>query len=901
MLLALVLVAGGIGTFGLSRFLQALSSGGITHEIMRELAPVDRIEASPGDLRGYNVVIITTDTTRADHVGCYGNRSVETPVIDSLAREGILCAQTVTPSPSTLPAHSSLLTGLYPYRHGARANGTFRLEDQVNTLAERLKERGYRTGAVISAFVLDSRFGVDQGFDYYNDDLTKGMQYSRHMFRERAAELTNEPATQWLRENAQGPFFLWVHYFDPHAVYLAPEPFRSRYAYDPYDGEIAYVDSQIGVLLGQLKDLGVRDKTLVVYTADHGEGLGEHGEQTHTLLVHDATLHVPLIFHAPSRLPKGKVIHRQTCLVDVMPTVLSLLGEPVTDKLDGLDLCVVPKTKTRPVLIETIASMTLHGWAPLVGVRRDDYKYILAPTAELYDLKNDPRELENLHAADSQVVRDLSAHLAAWLGDDPYLAARRAVDLSNLGVDEDALEHLGALGYVATGRAQLDESVPLPDPKEMIGHWETVQNAINLQAQGKAKEALPILKKCVANVEGDIFARTVLAGIYRQMGELDKAFEEYRRAAELEPQDEHIRLGIAAVHVARQQYGEAEQQIAEALKIESECAQAYSLHGQIAQYRGMEQEALTFYLKAIEMDPGSVGAGAYNQIGFLHLYAGRRDEAREAFRSALAIDALDATAHDGLANILKLEGKVAQAMAELELALRFDPNQPRALSTLASLISQRGDQEKSLKLCQRAVEVAPRFAPALNNLGLIYRRRNNLQLAEKYYLEAIKIEPRLDAAHVNLAQLYTRQGKRDKALEEFRRAVAVNPRNPNPIALANLGVYHFNKQEPAAALVYYQRALKVDPDYALVHKYIASIYSLKDWDRPDLVAYHVGRSLDLDPRQPEADQMRDLVKRAEVAAASRAAAAGPPSSVDAPAAAAGSTGSAGSPSPSSHE
>jgi hypothetical protein len=176
----------------------------LTGEIALPLDEVDHIDAAAGALEGYNVVVITTDTTRADHIGCYGNRGVKTPVIDGLASEGILCAHATTPSPSTLPAHSSLLTGLYPYHHGARANGTFRLDDKVTTLAERLKSAGYRTGAVISAFVLDSRFGLDQGFDLYHDDLTKGMKYSANMFRERAAELTNEPATQWLREHAGG-------------------------------------------------------------------------------------------------------------------------------------------------------------------------------------------------------------------------------------------------------------------------------------------------------------------------------------------------------------------------------------------------------------------------------------------------------------------------------------------------------------------------------------------------------------------------------------------------------------------------------------------------------------------------------------------------------------------------
>jgi len=869
MLLALGLIVGGVSVLGLRGLFRAITGDGITHQIMPELEPVDRIAADAGDLRGYNLLIISVDTTRADHVGCYGNRSVQTPVIDGLAREGVLCAQAVTPSPSTLPAHSSLLTGLYPCHHGARANGTFRLEEKVTTLAERLKARGYRTGAVISAFVLDSRFGLDQGFDLYHDDLTKGMQYSAHMFRERAAELTNEPATEWLREDPESPFFLWVHYFDPHAVYMPPEPFRSQYADDPYDGEIAYVDSQIGVLLEQLKDLGVRDKTLVVYVSDHGEGLGEHGEQTHSLLVYDSTLHVPMILNAPSRLPAGKVIHRQCCLVDVVPTALFLLGEEVPPGLDGMNLCAASASDPRPVLIETICTMTLHGWAPLLGVRRTDYKYILAPTPELYDLGKDPRELKNLHDKRPELVRELGARLASWLGKDPYLATRKVVDLSNLVADEEMLRHLGALGYVSSSSGETDPSGPLRDPKDMIVHWETVQQAINMRAQGQPKEAIPILEQCVADVPGDVFARSVLASAHQQMGDYEQALAHFGRAVEAEPNNESLRLSMAGVYLSQQEFEQAEEKVSEALKIEPEMAQAYVMRGQIAWARGKDDEALKLYRRAIEMDPGSVGPSAYNQIGVLHLYAGRLDEARDAFENTIRIAAVNGAAHDGLANILKLEGKEDAAIAELQIALQFDPNQPRALATLASLISQRGDQDKALALCQRALAVAPKFAPAHSNLGLIYRRRGDLKLAEQHYLKAIEYSPRLGAAHVNLAQLYTRQGKTDEAIEQFRQAVRANPQNPNPIALVNLGVYHFNKQEVDRALACYRRALQADPDYALAHKYIASIYALPQFDRPALTAYHLRRSLELDPQQPEASQMRDLLARAEKEADSR--------------------------------
>lgn len=865
--LAVLLIFASFWALLAGRYEQYYLRKDISGEIALPLDEVDHIDAAAGALEGYNVLVITTDTTRADHIGCYGNRGVKTPIIDGLAKEGILCAHATTPSPSTLPAHSSLLTGLYPFHHGARANGTFRLKDKVTTLAERLKDEGYHTGAVISAFVLDSRFGLDQGFDLYHDDLTKGMKYSPNMFRERAAELTNEPATQWLRDNANAeePFFLWVHYFDPHAVYMPPEPFRSEYKGAPYNGEIAYVDSQIGVLLSQLEELGVRDRTLVVYASDHGEGLGEHGEQTHSLLVYDATLHVPMIWHAPAGLPQGKVIERQTCLVDVAPTILHLLGKDVPEELDGINLCEKPSEPHRSVLIESIATMTMHGWAPLLGVRRDDFKYILAPTPELYDLVEDPRELSNLHDELSETVGDLRGQLASWLGDDPYLAAMEAVDVGSMELDADAMRGLAALGYVATSSDDKIAPDERPDPKDQVVQWEMVQKAIQLESEGDPRSAITMLEQALMESPGDVYSRSILAHAYQEVGETERAMTNLQVAIEAEPNNESLWLTVAGINLQQGKIEEANAAIDEALKIEPEAAQAYVLKGQIALSQGREQEALRLYKQAAEMDPGTVGPGAHNAIGMLHLFYGRFNEARDAFNNAIRLDSLNGTAHDGLANILILQGKTEQAMRELEIALKFDPNQARALATLASLLSQRGEQKKALQVAERALKASPKFGTLHNNLGLIYRRSDQWDLAEKHYKLAIECDPRLDAAHVNLAQLYRMQGKEEEAIEQFREAVAASPHRPNAVALANLGAHYFNQKETRRALALYLKALQADPDYAMVHRYVASIFAMPEFNRPQRAIYHLKRTLELDPDQEGADELHRALKEAEAA------------------------------------
>jgi arylsulfatase A-like enzyme/tetratricopeptide (TPR) repeat protein len=820
------------------------------------LVEADRLEASPGDLRGFNVLILSIDTTRSDHVGCYGHDAIETPIIDGLARDGVLFSNATTPSPSTVPGHSSILTGLYPHHHGARANGTFRLDPEVATLAERLSVIGYRTAAAISAFVLDSRFGLDQGFDDYFDDLSRGIQHSPHMFRERAAELTNEVAAEWIREHGRDRFFLWVHYFDPHAVYLPPEPFRSRYSENLYDGEIAYADSMAGELLSVLDEVGVRDRTLVIVTSDHGEGLGEHGEQTHTLFIYDTTLQVPLIISAPSVLPRGFVVSSQVSLVDVVPTVLALLGEDVPADLDGVSL-LEPPAPSRSVLVETIATMTLHGWAPLAGVRSGDYKFILAPRPELYSLRNDPHELTNLYEEKGDVAGAMQDELFVAMAGDPLLSG--SLVTPNLVMDEETRRHLESLGYVATVSEPGASPPTMLDPKDMVPRYERLQEGINLRAAGRVGEALDIITEYVEEVEGDVFARQVLANIYNGRGESEKALEVIQQAVEYEPDSEHIRLVEAYSHLNMGEVDRAEEAAREALRIEPEFAQALVALGQIAFRRGNEEEALRLYEEAAESDPGTAGAIAYNAAGALHFRAGRLELAEAAYVSAIRYDALNGVARDGLANILIERGDMENAARQLTLALRFNPVQPQALASLAALKLEEGDEEGAVALCERALDINPKFGPALNNLGMIHRRQGRLDSAEEHYRKAIECAPFLDEPHINLAQLHGRLGRHEDEMQEFRLALRVNPYSK--IALANIGAHEYNEGNVDRALQLYQRALLVDPDYALVHKNIASIYIQKgDHAR---AAEHLRKSLELDPRQPQSEQLRYLLSLAE--------------------------------------
>ncbi|MGB7296944.1 MAG: sulfatase, partial [Candidatus Aminicenantales bacterium] len=360
----------------------------------------------PPDLReSLNIVLFTIDTLRADHLECYGYDRIKTPHINRLAAEGTLFKHVISPTPLTLPAHSSIFTGTYPLFHGVRDNGGFYLDPKHVTLAEMLKDKGYTTGAFVGAFVLDSRWGVDQGFDHYFDnfDLTKYKKISLDTVQRRGDEVLEE-ARSWIGGNDQGKFFAWIHLYDPHTPYDPPEPYKTQYKggpYSLYDGEIAYVDELIGGFLEFLEARNLSGRTLIIFTADHGEMLGEHKESAHGFFIYDAAVRVPLIFHLPGGAAgRGREVSRQVSSVDIMPTVIDLVGAAAPPAVQGESL--VPLLRERGVKAEPAAySETFfpryhYGWSELRSLRQDRFKFIDAPRPELYDVLADPGELRNL-------------------------------------------------------------------------------------------------------------------------------------------------------------------------------------------------------------------------------------------------------------------------------------------------------------------------------------------------------------------------------------------------------------------------------------------------------------------------------------------------------------------------
>ncbi|MEX0612265.1 MAG: sulfatase-like hydrolase/transferase [Pirellulales bacterium] len=446
----------------------------------------------------WNVVLITLDTTRPDHLGCYGYLPAHTPAIDRWAHNGVRYQRCYSPAPMTLPAHCSLMTGLDPPRHAVHTNRQV-LSSDVETLPEFLSKHGYATAAVVGAFVLDRRFGLAQGCNTYNDDMSQGHDPGRFSYIERNAESVTDAALAWWGKPHDQPKFLWVHYFDPHSPYAPPDYDPAFSPFKPYDAEIAFVNRHLERLLSAVN--AASQDTLVVLTADHGEGLGEHGEQTHGLFAYDSTLRVPLIVQFPDRRGAGKLVAEPVSLVDVMPSVLNWLGFPVPEDLDGRplplpdELTTVSAKEPRAIYFENEYVARSYGWSPLRGIIAGNWKLIEAPRPELYDLANDPRELDNRFDPNDPHLRKLSEELANVLARQSQFQAASAAATE---LDELSLRKLRSLGYVAESTTRADDAEAsrqnrAPDPKDMVGIYDQIHLAMAHVTEGQVAEGVALL------------------------------------------------------------------------------------------------------------------------------------------------------------------------------------------------------------------------------------------------------------------------------------------------------------------------------------------------------------------------------------------------------------------------
>jgi arylsulfatase A-like enzyme/Tfp pilus assembly protein PilF len=616
-----------------------------------------------GDLP--NVVVITLDTVRADHLGCYGDRAIQTPNIDALASVSARFTHAFTPVPITLPAHAALFTGSFPMATGMHDFGGNKLSDSSVTLAKVLRDHDYSTAAFLGAAVLDSRFGLNQGFQTYFDHFA----FSRmDDLLKRPGDQVVDNALRWLRTNPRRPFFLWVHLYDAHYPYTPPEPFASRYLGRPYDGEVAFVDAQVGRLMASLKDFGALTHSLIVLAADHGEGLGEHGESTHGFFIYNSTLHVPLLIKVPGAAPT--TIPSEASLVDVMPTVLQALRLPVPPTIQGRSLLSEilgkPASGKSNLYAETYLPLLHFSWSQLRALQSAGLKYIEAPRPELYNTRVDPHERKNLLPGRQALAHELHERLQSVLR--RYTPITKGETKETVPTDPLLADRLRSLGYVTMSAGRFSEAngKALSDPKDHIRVYELFTEAMDEGQNGHYRKALEKLHEAEAIEPALLAIRFLKALEYYRLKDYPRAIEGFKSALKLDPKYAYAAYYLGLTQAETGDLDAARASLQRALELDpANFVAAYNL-GTLEFKQNRVQEGLHYLEQATQISPSF--AQALVALGEGYLYLHRNDDATCALERAVAIAPDFAQAHFYLGRAYQAAGRGADAQKEFARA-----------------------------------------------------------------------------------------------------------------------------------------------------------------------------------------------------------------------------------------
>jgi arylsulfatase A-like enzyme/tetratricopeptide (TPR) repeat protein len=729
-----------------------------------------------------NVLLVTLDTARADRIGAYGYSNARTPALDGLAERGVLFEQAATVAPLTQAAHASLFTGMYPTWHGVRVNGSTALGQAQLTLAEVYRSNGYATAGFVGAFVLDGRWGLNQGFQHYDDSFD--LAEYKHLDLgsvQRPGNLVVDSALGWLGAHEQAPFFAWIHLYDPHAPYEPPEPLRSAFAGRGlgglYDGEIAFADEQVGRLLAWLRASRLEERTIVVVVGDHGEGLGSHGEGTHGYFIYDYAQHVPLILAAPLPGQRGVRVASQVSTVDVLPTLLTLSGIDPPAHVHGRSLVGAMRRprKARAAFAygESMSPSLQYGWAPLQSLRGERYKLIQAPQPELYDLVADPGETTNVIARHGGVAEEMRQRLERLVSETSRGApAPEAADL-----DKATLESLASLGYVGALAASHPKPARLADPKDKLPVYAAVQHAGERIMSGDYVAAAASLEQALDAEPGMPQALLLLGTAYSELGRKREAKAQFDRVLADDPGSVQALIGVANL---LEEQGRTREVIAlckRTLSIDERNTQAYALLGEVQAGLGRPKQALGYFEKAVVIQPkltqnrlnlaaALVETASYDRartelteilgryprfplaqynLGLLLEQQGRLDEARAAYAAELAAYPREWKARFNLGRVLYRLGNWPAAIAEMREVVKLAPGRAEGYLFLArGLLLEGAPPDEIQPLVERGLQLAR--APDVRALG-----------------------------HFLMADVYTRRGAAESARQALQSARALAP------------------------------------------------------------------------------------------------------------------------------
>lgn len=672
-----------------------------------------------GSGTGTPVILISIDTLRADRLSCYGYRGMRTPNIDSLARRGTLFSAVSSLAPLTLPSHVSLLTSTYPFFNGVEDNGE-QLRREVVTLATVLRGRGYRTAAFVGGFVLDRRFGLNEGFDFYDSPFDlhghEGMDPGdiKRLGREVIAV-----ASQWLAENASHPFFIFIHLYDLHTPYNLPPSYRARLqGLSGYEAELGYVDDLLGNFWKLLEQPDLLDKTLIVFTSDHGEGLGDHSESSHGYFIYQSTIWVPLIVRWPAgTAPFPARVNEPVSLIDVAPTILKFLGVQQPVQFQGRSLLRLlkggPSGRGEEIYSESEYGHRHFGVSGLRSLRVGNYKYIEAPKPELYNLAEDPGETRNLYQRQRSLALSLRQPLLSFRS---RFGTPNATEVAQTPSPE-VIERLRSLGYVTASSNRSDAAAPGPDPKDRIAEWEQYGRALMLSYFGRIDEANVALERLLAKFPGLIDVSICLGFNKERQGHYAEAVEVFKRVLKQDPLNAVAHFDLAVNYYALRKLDEASRELEATLAI------------------------APYYTRAEEL------------LGTILFEKGNHTGARAHFAEILKFAPDDYAAHVKLGVIATMQSQWTEAELHLKSALKTDPESAEAHNTLGSVYLYRGDMDQAAAEFADAIRLDPKFAVAHYNLGLVRAKQGRKAEAAREFQAALSADPKFRAAQEALARL----------------------------------------------------------------------------------------------------------------------------------------------------